>query len=67
MKYDFSGACGHVVKWVAVRTDKWTWNARLLPYGVEVHWSGEARARPRDANFLRGAGGSLAELFSVCL
>ena len=39
----------------------------LSPKGVEVHWSGEARARPRDAIFLRGAGGSQAELFSVCM
>ena len=46
---------------------KWSRNMHLLPKGVEVHWSGEARARPRDANFLRGAGGCLADLFSVCL
>ena len=31
------------------------------------YWSGEARARPRDANFLRGAESSMAELFSVCM
>ena len=42
-------------------------NAHHSPNRIRVHWSGEARARPRDANFLRGAGGSLAELFSVCV
>ena len=42
-------------------------NAHHSPNRIRVHWSGEARARPRDANFLRGAGGNLAELFSVCV
>ena len=66
MKYHFSSACGHIVEWVVAGTEKWSWNSRIVPKGVGVHLSGEARARPRDANFLRGAGGSLADLFSVC-
>ena len=63
----FSGACDHVVKRIGARAKKWNRNVHLLPQDVEVHWSGEARARPRDANFLRGAGGCLAVLFSVCM
>ena len=59
-----AGPCGHIREQAVARAKKRARNAHHSPNRIRVHWSGEARARPRDANFLRGAGGSLTELFS---